>query len=107
MKNQQRGDMMGKVIHSKPHPLSNKIVRINKGSFQRRLFRLEDYWDRIDDCESWRKSAGENPVAIFYALRVAKDRLPVNDEVVYGKIQGSGCLIHVSEFEEKEYIKSL
>jgi len=41
--------------------------------------------------------ADGNPAALDYALRRAVDGLPLDDEVVYGKLGAFGKLIHVSQ----------
>lgn len=56
---------------------------------------IEDWWDRVHG-ESWMAFDG-NPAALNYAMRVATFGLPFDDEVVYGKVQGLGHLIHVTE----------
>lgn len=58
---------------------------------------VEDYWQNIHG-NSWMFSNG-NPAAILYGIRAAEERLPIDNEVVYGKIQGAGVLVHVSELE--------
>ena len=55
-----------------------------------------EYWcDRVSG-GSW-MFAGGNPAAIKYAMHVLRERLPLDDEVVYGKVNGLGYLVHVSE----------
>jgi hypothetical protein len=47
---------------------------------------------------SWQDAAG-NPAAVQYAVRAIVKRLPVNDDVVYGKVGALGYLLHVTEVE--------
>ena len=52
--------------------------------------------------KSWMDTA--NPACYLYALRVGTEKLPIDDDVYYGKIQtkigaGLGELVHVSELE--------
>jgi hypothetical protein len=60
-------------------------------------FRIEDWWDRLAG-ESWRETRG-NPAVLQYAARASACGLPVNDDVVYGKVGALGYLLHVSEIE--------
>ena len=92
--------------HSEPHPLAGKTVKIKASATHRQYpefggsdFRLEDWWDRVSGV-SWMNANG-NPACLIYAMRGAdqKPRLPIEDEVVYGKIGGMGSLVHVSELE--------
>lgn len=55
----------------------------------------EDWWDRVVG-ESWMDCDG-NPAALKYAVRSAVDNLPFDNEVLYGKIDGLGHIIHVTE----------
>jgi hypothetical protein len=41
-----------------------------------------------------------NPAALNYAMRAGTIGLPVDNEVVYGKIGYLGYLVHTSEFVE-------
>lgn len=61
------------------------------------IFHIEDWWDRVSG-GSWQVSIG-NPAALQYSLRSVANDLPIDDEVVYGKIEGLGHLVHVSEIE--------
>lgn len=62
-------------------------------------FKAEDYWENVSG-KSWMDSNG-NAAAIFYAIRTGTQifKVPVDDEVVYGKIGQMGYLFHVSELE--------
>jgi len=57
--------------------------------------RVEDWWDRVSG-ESWMNCTG-NIACMNYAMRSAFAKLPIDDEVVYGKVGIFGHLIHVSE----------
>ena len=59
-------------------------------------FIAEDYWINIPPYKSWKVSDG-NPTALNYALRIALAGIPLDDRVVYGKIDGLGFLVHESE----------
>lgn len=83
-------------IHTDSSPLAGETVVIRpKGQGAAFEFIVEDYWDRIAP-ESWMFSDG-NPACITYALRAGAAALPIDDEVLYGKVGGYGMLAHVSE----------
>jgi len=94
------------MIHAEPHPLAGKTVTLNDNAkdpvrgivMPGEQFRIEDYWDRLMG-KSWGVCDG-NPAALQYALRAGMTGLPVDDEVVYGKIGAFGHLVHVSELGE-------
>lgn len=89
--------------HPEKHPLAGKTVRLNdkaRDGIQGQVetgahYRIEDYWDRVNG-KSWMFSDG-NIAATHYALRSISTAIPLDDEVVYGKINGAGHLVHVSE----------
>ncbi len=95
-------------IHNEPHPLSGATVRLKdhvKDGTQGLVvgdakYRIEDWWDRVYG-DSWKRAKG-NPGAYHYAMRTATVdySIPTDDEVVYGKIDGLGHLVHVSELGE-------
>jgi hypothetical protein len=76
---------------------ANKTVKIVSGSYKGNDYKVEGYWKDIAG-KSWMHSNG-NPACLDYAIRGAKDNLPNDDDVLYGKIGCSGKLIHVSEIE--------
>ncbi len=81
------------------HPLAGKTVTIKSGQYAGEKYRLEDWWENVHG-GSWKFAQG-NPAALQYAMRCGlKDDLPVDDEVVYGKIGPFGHLVHVSELGE-------
>jgi hypothetical protein len=91
--------MRGDAMSRDPHPLAGKTVTIKSGKFAGEKYRLEDWWQNVSGM-SWKVSQG-NPAALSYAMRsVLKDNLPIDDEVVYGKIGPYGHLVHVSELGE-------
>lgn len=83
------------MAHKQPHELSGKVVTIKSGQHSGKEYRVEDYWDRVGG-GSWMNATG-NPACLIYAMRSATDRLPLDNEVLYGKIGGAGHLVHVSE----------
>jgi hypothetical protein len=93
-------------MHENSHPLAGATVLIKDGVLdpvQEMVvggaeYRIEDWWDTLTG-GSWQMAQG-NIAAIQYALRVAGTGVPLDDEVVYGKIGGLGHLVHVSELSE-------
>lgn len=92
--------------HPTPHPQSGQAVRLSlrhdnpRGGLQNGdVYRIEDWWDQVFGGISWMKADG-NPAAMHYAIRSAMCGLPLDDEVVYGKVGSAGHLIHVSELGE-------
>ena len=60
------------------------------------LFIVEDWCENVLGC-SWMVANG-NPAALSYAFRTGmKGAVPTDNDVVYGKIDGLGYLLHVSE----------
>lgn len=89
------------MIHQIEHPLKGKVVKIKTEANEigGEEYRIEDYWDRIAG-KSWMVSSG-NPACLNYAMRTGLSSTPVptDNEVLYGKINGMGFLVHVSEIE--------
>ena len=79
---------------------AGKTVEIIKGEFKGQLFEVEDWWENIAR-KSWMFCDG-NPACIKYAIRSAREELPLDNDVLYGKIGMLGHLIHISEIKEKE-----
>lgn len=95
---------MATTRHNEKHPLSGEKVVLGKRAADPNrgvvvpgtVFYVEDWWDRVYG-DSWMNANG-NFAALNYAVRVATNGLPLNDEVVYGKDDyGLGHLVHVSE----------
>ena len=98
-------------MHTDKHPLAGKKVRLKiqdpihsdlshapgYEELYDEEYRVEDWWDRLST--PWRDMTG-NPAVIKYAFHAAICRLPLDDEVVYGKIGAYGHLIHESELGE-------
>lgn len=85
-------------MHTESHFLAGKTVQAkvtgasDEGPHD---YRVEDWWDKLTG-GSWMDADG-NPAAINYAIRAGMHHLPIDNEVVYGKIGAFGHLIHVSE----------
>lgn len=93
------------VTHSDPHPQAGEIVVLNARADDRaghvmpgEKFAVEDWADRLWG-KSWMNMT-DNRTALLYAIRSAYGRMPIDNEVVYGKIGNSGHLVHQSELEE-------
>lgn len=94
------------TAHAEQHPLSGQTVTLGEqaGDPVRGVvvpgatFVIEDWWDRVAG-RSWMTSDG-NPAALQYAMRTGFrgiGAVPLDDEVVYGKIAGRGHLVHAAE----------
>lgn len=92
-------------MHKESHPQAGQTVRIKDGTVDPAQelvvggaeYEIEDWWDLLTG-SSWMHQNG-NPAALHYAIRSAANNLPLDDEVVYGKIENLGHLVHVSELE--------
>lgn len=92
-------------MHAEPHPLAGKTVVLKEGTtdnargmvVEGKEYEIEDWWDKLTG-SSW-MDADDNIAAIQYAIRRAYNTftVPIDDEVVYGHINGIGHLVHVSE----------
>jgi len=60
-------------------------------------YRVEDWWINVAGMP-WGEADG-NPAAMQYGMRAGFAGLPWDDEVLYGKIDGFGFLVHISEIE--------
>lgn len=89
------------MAHNDAHPLAGTTVTLKATDPVRGMvvegaeFHVEDWWDRLTG-GSWQTATG-NPAALQYAMRSGFNGLPIDDEVVYGKIGPFGHLVHVSE----------
>jgi hypothetical protein len=62
-------------------------------------YRVEGFWKDITG-RSWMVSDG-NPAAMHYGMRAGFTGLPIDDNVLYGKIGSLGHLVHVSELGDE------
>lgn len=95
------------AIHDTPHPLAGTTVKLSRDIHTNPPckagdeFRVEDWVDRVYG-HSW-KVANGNPAAMIYGVRGGlHDKLPLDDEVLYGKVGALGHLVHVSEIGSVE-----
>jgi len=85
------------------HPLSGETVILNckhgdPYHLNGRLYTIEDWWENLG-MGYWMDCNG-NFACMKYGLRAGVSDLPIDNEVVYGKVNGLGYLIHVSELGE-------
>lgn len=73
----------------------NQLRTIKIGLLAGKEIKIEDLWTNVFG-SSWMFANG-NPTCLEYAVRSAKDNLPIDDKVYYGKIDGLGYLVHESE----------
>jgi len=73
----------------------SKLKTIKSGSLKDQKIKIEGLWRDVFG-SSWMFANG-NPACLHYAMRSAKDNLPTDDKVYYGKINGMGHLVHESE----------
>jgi len=89
------------MIHSGVSELANKKVKIKSEANELggQEIQIEDWWDRVSG-KSWMFSDG-NPAALNYAMRSGFSDLhiPNDNEVLYGKINGLGYLVHITELD--------
>lgn len=78
-------------------PLAGQTVKIreNVSYLGGESYRVEDYWINVAG-KSWMECNG-NPACLNYAMRSTK--LPIDNNVLYGKIGDFGHLVHISEIE--------
>lgn len=86
--------------HASPHPLAGQTVTVTAelSGTGPHDFLVEDWNDRLFG-QSWMDMQG-HPASLAYAVRSAIAGLPTDNEVVYGKVQGLGYLVHVSEIAD-------
>ncbi len=89
--------------HEEPSPLAGKTVMIKQSAHELggEEYQVEDYWDRVAG-GSWMNAEG-NPAVMMYAIRSGCSpniNIPINDDVLYGKINSLGHLVHTIEIEE-------
>ena len=87
------------MVHDTQHPLAGKKVNLVDARTREATgteFSVQDWWDVLGS-GCWQDNLN-NFACIKYASRVlASSSIPRDDEVVYGKVNGMGHLMHVSE----------
>ncbi|NEB92393.1 hypothetical protein [Streptomyces bauhiniae] len=87
--------------HNSPHPLAGQTVTVNAhlhGNSGPHEFTVEDWNDRVFG-QSW-AAMERHPASMAYAIRTAWENLPLDNEVIYGKVGPFGHLIHVTEIQD-------
>jgi hypothetical protein len=95
------------MVHSEQSPLAGQTVKLRDDFYHPQFpdckeLVIEDWYDRVAG-RSWMVAQG-NPGALVYAMRTGLQqayRVPTDDEVLYGKYNGLGVLVHVSELAEQ------
>lgn len=92
------------MIHKKPSEYAGKTVKLKPTvvGMRGKLFEVEDYWDRVDG-KSWMACVG-NMAVLSYSIRAGVSNnlgitIPLDNEVLYGKLEGMGYLVHVCELD--------
>lgn len=82
-----------------PSEYAGKTVKIrpNVVGIGGQEYRVEDWWQNASG-GSWMDADG-NIAAMAYGVRSGLAGLPLDNEVLYGKVGGFGHLVHVSEIE--------
>jgi hypothetical protein len=88
--------MKDETKHNDLHPLAGKTVKLHSHNpdLHNKDFVVEDWWDHYFG-QSWRTSNG-NAICNYYATH-STYHIPVDDEVVFGYINGNGYLVHITE----------
>lgn len=91
-------------MHTDSHPLAGQSATLKTAVSDRGItypagtsVLVEDWWDVVTG-SSWMWANG-NYAAMNYGIRsgLSTPQLPMDDEVVYVKIEGLGYIIHESE----------
>jgi hypothetical protein len=91
-----------KYIHKEESSLRGQTLKIIRGAFKGKEFFVRDWWDRVGG-HSWIMPKGSE-VCLAYGKRVNDENLPIDNEVLFGKIGHLWLLIHLSELETQEQL---
>lgn len=93
-KPREKSPYAGMVVKTKPDVGIDLTSGRSLGDLE---FHIEDWWENVSG-QSWMNSDG-NPAAMNYAFRIdmGGGKVPLDNEVLYGKIGWFGYLFHVSE----------
>jgi hypothetical protein len=95
-------------MHKERSELAGQMVKIKESANRLggEVIVIEDWWDKVAG-KSWMDSDG-NPACIKYAIRTGesqvlegKIKVPIDNEVLYGKIGCFGHLVHIEELESE------
>ena len=93
------------MIHKDKFKFAGKKVKIKEKAkhfhnqnFGGSEFEIKDWYDRVSG-DSWKS---KNSAACYAcAIRIMKQEVKEkDDEVLYGKIDNVGCLVHISEIDQ-------
>ena len=92
-------------MHYLPSPFAGITVHIKKSivdpdvaGFGGSKFQVIDWWDRVDG-KSW-MICHDNPECTAYNMRIGTSKnVPIDDEVLYGRVGVSTHLVHMREIE--------
>lgn len=92
------------MIHENKSEFAGKTIKLKDTVVGMRgeSFEVEDYFDRLAG-ESWMACSG-NISVLSYSIRAGVSNrlgitIPLDNEVLYGKIRGLGYLVHVCELD--------
>jgi hypothetical protein len=87
------------VSQRDPSEYAGKTVTLRADAFKLggKEIRIEDWWINVAGIP-WGDANG-NPAAMSYGMRAGLAGLPWDNEVLYGKVDGLGHLVHLSEIE--------
>lgn len=86
---------------NKKFKIKNDSTHKQFKNFGGSIIEIEGYWSEVHG-EEWSKSVDSgNPAAIVYMMRIINNKLPIDNNVLYGKIGSFGHLVHVSELEKE------
>lgn len=84
--------------------VKGKVVQIkNSDNLNGRLFKIEGFWSKITNGLIWGETC--NKATIQYAQRAMKNKLPMEDDPVYGTVDRLEILVHPSELEDPEEVE--
>lgn len=94
-----RSPYAGVVVKTRENVGTDPMTKMPLGN---KDFIVEDWWENISG-KSWMVSNG-NPAALCYAFRTGMNHatVPLDNDVLYGKIDGLGYIFHVCELELPE-----
>jgi hypothetical protein len=84
-----------------PSPYAGRTVRLKATAAELggHDVLVVDWYDRTGGGARWSETVGSDPRATGYAVRRGLAGLPDDDQVLFGRIDGMGQLIHVTEIE--------
>ena len=94
-----RSPYAGAVVKTKLDVGKDPISKVDLGNQD---FQIEDWWENVTG-KSWMISDG-NIAAMVYGFRTGMRHgaVPIDNDVLYGKIGGLGFLFHVTELNLEE-----